>query len=202
MDDFGAAVIHDIKNQLAELALRLERRGDSLRETGIALDAARRLTALLIAYRYDAGALAVHVDAASPAELLHELADEYRVFFPELRIIEQLDDAPAFWFYDEALVRIALANAVHNACRHARQQVLLSADTEDGRMRLRVQDDGPGYAAGLLESGPHMAPASRQGTGIGLYLASRIAGLHQARGRDGEVRLANGGGASFSLILP
>jgi hypothetical protein len=82
MDDLGAAVIHDVKNRLAELALLLGRREDCARETGLVLEAARQLTGLLLAYRDQVGRLAVNIDSASPAELTCELAEEYRTLFP------------------------------------------------------------------------------------------------------------------------
>lgn len=202
MNDLGAAVIHDVKNQLAELALRLERRGDCGRETGIVLGAARRLTGLLIAHRQAAGMLAANVDSASPAELLRELAEEYRTLFPALEVLEESAGAPAFWFYDEALIRLALANAVHNACRHANETVRLSACAEDGRLMLEVRDDGPGYPPSMLEHAEATAPTGHGGTGLGLYLARKIAGLHQLHGRCGEVALANRDGACFTMRLP
>lgn len=202
MDDLGAAVIHDVKNRLAELALLLGRREDCGRETGIVLGAARQLTGLLIAHRQEAGKLAANIDSASPAELLHELVDEYRVLFPALEL--KVDDSrvPSFWFYDEALVRLALANAMHNACRYAAGAVGVSASQEDGRLVFEIADDGPGYSESILGDACREAPHSRGGTGLGLYLARGIAALHTLEGRAGEVSLTNRAGACFRLILP
>lgn len=146
--------------------------------------------------------LAANVDSASPAELLRELAEEYRTLFPALEVLEESAGAPAFWFYDEALIRLALANAVHNACRHANETVRLSACAEDGRLMLEVRDDGPGYPPSMLEHAEATAPTGHGGTGLGLYLARKIAGLHQLHGRCGEVALANRDGACFTMRLP
>lgn len=204
MDNLVAAVIHDVKNQLAELALRLERKGDALQETRIAMDASRRLTELLLAYRQQSGQLRANIDSANPDDLLQELAVEYRGLFPSLHIAVDTGTAPVFAFYDEALIRLALANAVHNACRFAKSAVTLSAYTEGAFMVFEVADDGAGFPDPLLGAAPAApAAASSRGTGLGLFLAGRIAELHMMEGRCGSVILDNRpDGAHFRLRLP
>ena len=204
MDNLVAAVIHDVKNQLAELALRLERKGDALQETRIAMDASRRLTELLLAYRQQSGQLHANIDSANPDDLLQELAVEYRGLFPDLRFVVATDDAPAFAFYDEALIRLALANAVHNACRFARSAVTLSAYHDREYLVFEISDDGAGFPDALLGAAPAVpSGASARGTGLGLFLAGRIAELHQMEGRCGSVILDNRqDGARFRLRLP
>jgi signal transduction histidine kinase len=201
--DLQAAVIHDVKNQLAELALRLGGREDCMEETAIVISAAQRLTGLLLLYRQDACQLQANIDDASPSELLQELADEYRALFPSLSLELHAGGAPPFAFYDEALVRMALANALHNACRVAQSVVRLSAYAKDGYLVFEIGDDGPGFPEEMLGA-PADSPlsASRRGTGLGLYLAGRIAGMHQADGRCGSVSLTNSNGARFLLQLP
>lgn len=204
MNELLAAVVHDVKNQLAELALRLERRDDSREEAAIAFAAARRLTALLMIQREQAGLLRASIDSAAPADLLEDLAAEYRALFPGLDIGLELDAGPAFWFFDAALLRLALGNALHNACRHAQHRVLLSARVVADRLEIRIGDDGPGFAPDQLGPASTTVPGSagRAGTGLGLYLAARIAALHENRGQHGEVVLDNGNGAIFLLSLP
>ena len=204
MDDLVAAIIHDVKNQLAELALRLERRGDSHQETDIALAASRRLTGLLIAQREHSGTLQVNIDSASPGDLLKELAVEYRAIFPNLKFTVDADDAPSFWFYDEALLHLALGNAIHNACRHARSTIRMRASERDGQLEFTIADDGPGFPDEMLigETGAAPTFASRGGTGLGLYLAAKIARLHENEGKTGGVELGASDGAIFLMRLP
>lgn len=204
MDELAAAVIHDVKNQLAELALRLERRGDCAGESDIAFAAARRLTGLLLVQRQQAGTLRLNVDSGCPGDLLQELAAEYRALFPVLNISLETEAAPAFWFYDAALLRLALGNAIHNACRHAHAAVRLRAQEQDGQLEFGIADDGPGFPQEMLAQELRMAPmpASRHGTGLGLYLAARIAELHRNGGNSGNTELRNGQGAIFLLRLP
>ena len=203
MEDISAAVIHDVKNLLGELALRLEARGDAAQEMGIALGASQRLTELLLVKRQEAGMLNANIDSACPADLLQELVDEYHALFPALGIQAQADDAPPFWYYDEALVRLALGNAVHNACRHAKSTVKLMARKEGEILSFEVADDGPGFPEAMLsDTAASPAPASRHGTGLGLYLARKIAELHTLNDKRGAVKMLNDGGAVFRLELP
>lgn len=204
MDNLHVAVIHDIKNQLGELALLLERKADSAHETGIAFSAARRLTQLLLAQRQKMGTLQANIDSYCPSDLLDDLAFDHRAMFPALSI--EVDDAhsPNFWFYDEALVRLALANAIHNACRYAAATVRMQAQEENGWLVFKVSDDGPGYPHEMLQHQAEREPlqVSSDGTGLGLYLAAEIARLHQNLERQGRVELGNHSGATFNLWIP
>jgi K+-sensing histidine kinase KdpD len=203
MDDLAAAVIHDVKNQLAELALRLERRGDTTQETSIVFDAARRLTDLLLASRQQSGQLRANIDSTSPGDLLLELCAEYQGLFPNLTFAADTSNAPAFAFYDVALIRLALSNAVHNAGRFAKSSVTLSASSKDSFLVFEIADDGPGFPDEMLGAAPASPTfASARGTGLGIYLAGKIAELHEMEGRRGSVRLSNGDGACFRLSLP
>lgn len=203
MNNLYAAVIHDVKNQLAELALRLERRADAQQEAELAMNAARRLSGMLLAHREASGLLQANADAASPADMLAILAAEYRELFPALAIEIDAGRAPACAFFDDALVRLALANALHNACRHARLQVRLAAYAREGMLVFEVSDDGPGFPDSVLTAMAESPSApSRSGTGLGLYLARKIAGLHQLQGRHGAIELSNSPGGYFRMLLP
>lgn len=203
MNDLYAAVVHDVKNQLAELSLRLSARDDSQLETGIAMNAARRLTELLLLQRQDSDLLEANVDSVDPVDTLNMLAAEYRDLFPAIDLVVDTESAPVFGFFDDALVRLALANAVHNACRYARSRVTLSAGKADDMLVFEVADDGAGYPTEMLMDDT-MVPsaASYRGTGMGLYLARKIANLHELEGRRGSIVLDNRDGAVFRMMLP
>lgn len=200
-----AAVLHAVKNRLAELQLRLSAREGCEPEQALAADCARQLTALLLLGRAEQGQLQAHVDAWQPEALLRELAAEYAALYPQLRFQVETDAAPPEVFADAFLLRLALGNAVHNACRVARRRVTLSAVAEAAGCRFEVVDDGPGYPDALLRQ-PQTQPLlpTSGGTGLGLYLAARIAALHGLGGRSGRIALDNpaAGGARFRLHLP
>src|SRR5215210_996460 len=93
---------------------------------------------------------------------------------------------------DAAVVERIVAPLLENAARHAHSQIVLSAEPSDGRVLLRVADDGPGVPAEaretVFEPGATGArPNGHGGAGLGLALARRLA--HAA---GGDVTLAAG----------
>jgi len=196
----AALSIHDVKNRLALMAARAENRGDNetLRD---ALAAAGELTRLLTCYKAETGLLRPDIDAFSPADLVKELVTETRPL-SQLDILGDSQLAPQSWFYDESLIRMVLANALHNALRFARQRILVTARESGDWLELCVADDGPGYPPEMLANPARPAPMSEEGVGIGLYLARHVAALHENHGFRGEVSLDNAPGAVFCLKLP
>ena len=196
--------MHEVKNQLAELALRLHRRGDARVEMEIAMSSSRRLSEMLLLEREKNQQLSVNVCAVNPADFLEILAAEYTEFFPEIEIRIDTNAAPVSAFFDDALIRIALSNALHNACRYAKSSVTISAYKEQDMLVLEITDDGPGFSDQVLESaGKTPVASTSHGTGMGLYLANRIAKMHSLNGCCGTVHLCNDKtGARFRMLLP
>jgi signal transduction histidine kinase len=200
-DDLAALTLHDVKNRLAILASRAEAKGDH-ETVHDALEAAAALSRLLVYYKAEKGQLTLDIEARVPADLLEELAAEIGQQ-TALTVTSELNGAPALFFYDESLVRMILLNALYNARRHARQQIVIAVhQTPDGWLMFEVRDDGPGYPPRVLEQPLAMQAISHEGTGLGLHLASRVAALHQHAGQAGTIELKNDGGAVFSLHLP
>jgi len=204
INELNVAVIHDIKNQLAELALMLERRGGCDQEKAIAFGASQRLSGLLLAHLQYGGLLTANIDAGSPGDIVQELVVAHRSLFPGIDISIHGESAPPFWFFDAALLRLALDNVMHNACRHARSSVRVEALKDGDFLLFRIIDDGPGFPSEMLKENPGNAPipASRHGTGLGMYLAAKIAQLHQNDGKSGSIEIGNNDGAVFTLRLP
>ncbi len=198
--DIAALTIHDVKNRLAHLAGRAEARGDSdtLRS---ALEASEALTHLLVFYKSETGILNLAVDGHSPADLVADLALESREH-QTIRLDVDCSEAPTLGFYDEVLVRMVLSNALHNALRFARQRVLISVAGAGENIEFSVRDDGAGYPESVLADQGSSASITRDGTGLGLRLAKRIARMHENGGRHGDTRLFNLDGAVFQLTLP
>lgn len=210
--DVIASGIHDAKNSMFDalarigVAVQAIHAGQAaaalpaLGETEHAIAAsAERLSKLLSAYR-----LARHENPVTMLPVdVRGLLDDVLV-----RARESADDGVAvtatcrcdgFWVCDRELVADCLVNALQNALRHARREVRLEAADDDGRLALSVADDGEGF--------PDEAPAHADGTrsGVGLFIAQRIAQLHERHGRHGALELGNGGplgGAVFRLLLP
>lgn len=198
--DLAAFTIHDVKNRLAILAARAEEKGDAETLHGV-LEAAATLTRLLAYYKAEKGALGIEIDARVPADLINELVQEIGKQ-TTLTVTADLSAAPTLGFYDENLLRMVLLNALYNALRHARQQIIVAACERDGWLEFSVRDDGPGYPAALLAEPLAMQALSREGTGLGLHLAGRVAALHCNAGQQGYIELSHAGGALFRLCLP
>ena len=145
-------------------------------------------------------------------DLFHRIIDRHHPVIREKRIEVQVDvseDAEEI-LADAARLEQALQNLAANAIRHipdgGRLSLMASRDGE--RVRLAVQDTGPGIPSEHL---PHVfdrfykADASRAGTtiasgsGLGLSIVQTIVRRH-----GGDVRASNapGGGALFEIFLP
>lgn len=210
--DVIASGIHDVKNSLFDALARIGVAMQSLHaghlksalptlaesERAVAASA-DRLSKLLSAYR-----LARHENLVSmlPVDVDSLLEDAV------LRVQGSSDNRIAIetecschdvWVCDRELVTDCLVNALQNALRFARQRIRLAASVVDGQLSLSVADDGPGL--------PAQPPNHRDDahTGVGLFIARRIAELHQRHHRHGTLQVGNGGplgGAVFELRLP
>lgn len=95
-----------------------------------------------------------------------------------------------------------LGNLLDNACKWARSQVRVASRLEGDRLRLLVEDDGPGLDDTALQA--VFARGTRldervPGSGLGLSIARDIAQIY-----GGEIGLARSslGGLGAELILP
>ncbi|MBC3880420.1 HAMP domain-containing histidine kinase [Undibacterium sp. LX40W] len=200
----AALTIHDVKNNLTQLANDAETRGD-LASMKVALHASETLTGLLCFYRSETHHLDLQIDSHDPVEMLqdllgnlpHSLRDESRI-----QISLHTDHAPAIAFYDKTLIEMVLNNALQNALRFARNNIELGVRTHADKIEFYVQDDGDGYPQAVLDDKDVNSPVSRNGTGLGLRLAQRVVGMHESSGQHGEIVLSNSPGALFQLFLP
>jgi K+-sensing histidine kinase KdpD len=183
------------------LAGSAEQRGDQ-ETVRVAMEAAAKLTALLVLDKAEMGALRPNIEAQAPADLVDELVRESRAMTGGMLFEQDCRRAPTLAFYDATLVRMALANALNNALRYASSRIRISVTEHDGYCVFTVSDDGAGYSESVLGDLGATAGISAEGTGLGLRLAGRIAAEHQNRGLAGSIALANDGGAVFVLRLP
>jgi len=204
MNALDLAVIHDAKNTLSGLLLRLEELGHFEKEIALLLRTSSRLSNLLLWHKKQDGEMRMNIDAASPSDLVREIQSEFSHTFPNISIGVDAETAPAFWFYDDNYIRLALSNAVHNACSFAKNEVKIGVLVIENMLLFRVQDDGEGFSQQLLEAFERQdaIETSHRGTGLGLLLANTIAQMHQSKDRQGSVVLRNQNGAVFEMRLP
>jgi signal transduction histidine kinase len=106
---------------------------------------------------------------------------------------------------DEGRIVQILVNLIGNAVRHSPENasIWLRAEAQGSRATLVVADQGPGIATEdqqrIFEKFTRIAPSDGIGSGLGLYIARRLA---RAMGGDIAVDSAPGQGARFLLSLP
>ena len=107
------------------------------------------------------------------------------------------------WFRGEVQdLEEMLGNLMDNACKWAKTRVLVECSTQDGRLLIKVEDDGPGIEEqeykNVLRRG-HKLDESKPGHGQGLGIVKDIAELY-----GGSLVLARGdiGGLEARLDLP
>jgi len=215
--DLLASAVHDLKNSLglvlnsAEQIVDTEAVSRQGHETLQILQhharrASTELVNLLGMYKLQRGSRLVHPAVVDCAELLAELV-AYNLPLLSSRGVEiEVDTCEADeGFFDRNLVMSVLNAAINNTFRYARQRVTLGCRVKEGYTVFSVTDDGAGYPAALVGtdfSAVGTGDRRMGGTGLGLYFASRVAGLHTHRDRVGRVETSNRPGACFELYLP
>ncbi len=209
----AALAVHDLKNALGAPEGQLQAlevaptRQDARRARQHCEQLRRELVAFLMLYRGER--LCAMVEDESPREFLLSMQRAYARSGPMRRrvtlTVSDCAEAPAFWYFDARLVRLALDAALHNALRFATTQVVLSAAQRGHRLVLSVSDDGPG-----LEATTDMHDA--WSTGLGTELCRAVARAHHNGETEGELKGSNAGevrlfdradgGACFELVLP
>ena len=168
---------------------------------------------LLAITRIEEGALELRQDWIDLREISERVVNTARRRGAVRRFETQLPSDLPLVRADAALIEQALGNVVGNTVTHTPPDthVLVDAVVDATRVALRVTDDGPGIAAGVL---PHVfekfvrgpgAVGGRadggQGTGLGLAIAKGILDAHGGS-IDAESPVANGRGTRVVLTFP
>jgi signal transduction histidine kinase len=108
-----------------------------------------------------------------------------------------------------------VSHAVNNAVHYTRDRIRLALRRNGDELEIRVEDNGDGYPQALLKMNDDAGYPAAGGVaginfhtnsaGLGLYFSREVARMHRHRGREGSVRLENGGalgGGCFILNLP
>jgi signal transduction histidine kinase len=210
----SAELSHELRTPLARIVAEIEllqRRDRSAEARGAAYEViersseqmARILETLMAAARAEATS---ERGRSALAPTLAALAEDWAAPLAERGVALDVD-APGTTGAvgaDADVVERVIAPLLDNAGRYARSRVTIDAARHDGRIRVRVHDDGPGLAAGeeetVFQPGTRGAAANAHaGAGLGLALARRL-----ARSAGGDVTAATDGapGATFVIDLP
>lgn len=217
--DFVSSVTHGLRTPLAQIRLYAEtlalgrERSEAERERAlqVIVQEAERLDRMVddvLAFVRSAGPEPAQERRRTDlAALARETVNAFRPLAESrgTRLVVIGDDA-AIGMADSTAVRKALSNLIDNALKYGpREQVVtIRIERRDGRVRLAVEDEGPGVPS---ESRSRVWRAFERlevdrptgGAGIGLAVVERIAVDH---GGAVAVEEAPGGGARFVLALP
>jgi signal transduction histidine kinase len=206
----AAGLAHEIRNPIAAMRLKAEnalasddegRRVPALRAI---LEQVGRLDGLL----RDLLAMTRHREPrwtkVDLGTFLEQTVEPHREFAAVKGIKLSVGDTnvpPMFPFFDVDQIHRALDNLILNAMQKTPSggAVAVEAARRDGRLHLRVRDDGPGVPEEIRERlfEPFVTDRA-DGTGLGLAIVREIARAH-----GGDARLADASrGAVFEIELP
>jgi two-component system sensor histidine kinase SenX3 len=145
--------------------------------------------------------------------LVEQVVAAERVLLKSKGITLETDYDPALiWHFDEDLIIGVVSHAINNAINYTKDRVRLAIAKVGDCLEIRVEDNGSGYPAAMLEAGVSAMHGASAGvnfltnsTGLGLYFSSEVAKMHRHRNLGGTLRLENGGaygGGCFVLRLP
>ena len=217
--DFVSLVSHELRSPMAAVigaARTLEARWRELtaeqRQSFLALigDETSRLATLvgdvLDTSRIEAGTFSFTFRDVDVAELVRDVAAGAEVAQDEVLVRAELNGPLPRVRGDRERLRQVIQNLVDNAVKYsaAGAEVRVSAEMDDGSIRVDVCDDGPGIPLADQELifekfGRSGGGDARPGTGLGLFIARSIA---EAHGGSVEVESAPEEGATFTLRLP
>lgn len=222
--DILASIIHDIKNSMSVVSSHVddimldESLSDNVHQrAGVMQQEVRRannqLIQALTLYKLDNDRLSPNLLENNVYDFLEELLIEEQALAQAQQIDLAIDcDEWLAGYFDTDLVRGVLSSTVGNAKRYTKDQVLMSADEENGFLVIRIEDNGEGFPQSFLDyqqaasDDNDFGKAFREGrTQLGFFFASKIAQAHQNQGKHGFIQLKNGyrlSGGCFELWIP
>lgn len=185
---FAYGASHELRNPLAALKGYLEvlaRRPGELRAIEGALREARRIESLLEGLLTLARLEGRGRVEGTPQDLAAFLKERY---VPE-RLSEVIGEAQVQ--AEPALLTLAVENLLKNAHQHGGGRVRARLERDGPGFWLWVEDQGPGFAAEILPRAFEPFIKFGDGTGLGLAIVAAVARVHG--GRAAAQNLAEGG---------
>jgi two-component system, OmpR family, sensor histidine kinase PhoQ len=135
------------------------------------------------------------------APVLHRIRDSLAKVYADKGVAITVECPPDLtWRIDEGDAFEMLGNLMDNASKWARQRVAASVSREGGRLKIRIDDDGPGFTDTQSILQLHVrADEKVPGHGVGLAVVNDLVASH-----EGELALSRSdwGGARVDISLP
>jgi signal transduction histidine kinase len=216
--DFVSLVSHELRSPMAAVigsALTLQQRWRELRPEqreaflAVIADETTRLSVLvgdvLDTSRIEAGTFGYAFSDVDLAEIVRDSVAAAEIGQDEVRLTSDLAPSLPHVRGDADRLRQLVDNLISNAVKFSATggEVRVLARQDDGRVIVRVDDDGPGILPEeheqIFEKFGRAVGSSKPGTGLGLFLARSFA---EAHGGSLEVESHPGRGSAFTLTIP
>jgi len=218
-DEVLRVVAHDLRNPLntillsASLLLDGPDAGRAVMEKQLSIimrsteRADHLIGDLLDVARMEAGRLTVKQQQLATDRLLQEVADLHRIQVEErgLRLVAAIvDHVPPIMADRDRMLQV-FSNLIGNAVKFtpAGGQITIGALPDEGEVRFRVSDTGPGISgeeqARLFAPFWQAQPGTREGAGLGLTISL---GIVKAHGGRIWVESRLGAGTTFHFTVP
>lgn len=215
--NFMMAVTHELKTPISVIRLNLETMQKYSLDAewqkkllGVMLKETLRLNFLtnniLIASQLEGGGYQFSKEELDLSDLLKDCIHDFRTRFPEKEFRSQIEQGVDIKG-DALLLQMMINNLLENAVKYSPKETPVSAylKKESETIKLSVIDEGPGIAdeekknifSKFYRIG-NEATRKTQGTGLGLYLCSKIARDHNA---DISVTNNTPSGSNFAVTF-
>jgi signal transduction histidine kinase len=155
--------------------------------------------------RIEAGTFGYAFSDVDLAAIVREAVAAAEIAQAEVRLVSDLAPSLPHVRGDADRLRQLVDNLISNAVKFSSTggEVRVAARADNGRVVVRVDDDGPGIPPEehdqIFEKFGRAVGSSKPGTGLGLFLARSFA---EAHGGSLEVDSRPGEGAVFTLTIP
>jgi signal transduction histidine kinase len=214
---FGKRVAHDLLSPLVALSYclvafkRASEADPKLKEAmlraGSCITRAQRMVDGIFEFARAGGQPEPNAQADT-RETIEQVCDEIRngdpTNVPEITI-EEFDSSMVAC--SRGVLTSLVSNLLRNATKYmsdsAVKKITVRVHERDERVRIEVEDSGPGVPVGLEKAifEPYVRAEGVTQAGLGLGLAT-VKRLSEAHGGEVGVRSGNGGGAVFWFVLP
>ncbi len=216
LDGLAAAAAHELGTPLATIALvakELERdmpdgspHADDIALLRSQSQRCREILARLTSLSDDSHG---HLVRLPLSHLVEEVAEPYRVFAIDIVVQSPRGDDPEPIGRRNPAIVQGLVNLVENAVDFARTRVTISTAWTDDTVTIAISDDGPGFAAAVLDriGEPYLTTRSGQGGeeaggfGLGVFIAKTLLERSGAR-LELSNRRSPGSGAMVRVSWP
>jgi K+-sensing histidine kinase KdpD len=136
------------------------------------------------------------------ADILRESNERARKVYPDMQIVEKLEDMGNMEIPSSRLIPLVFDNLLRNAAIHAGANVTVTVTgrLDEDQAVIRFHDDGPGVSAAIRNRIFERGASSRAGGGYGLYLCREV--LRIISGSISFVDSPNTRGACFVITIP